>query len=127
MVVSDTLDGLRAQFPACKLIAFADLSADMVLATSATSTLGQEHWDGLCAMARDVLRGPANAPILSCLGSAQSSLARAALISSQECNLFMTASQAPEYAFCVVGATDLGVAEFYHTAQPVLDTLAQDD
>lgn len=128
MGVSDTLDTLRAQFEGCALVAYADLSANMVLATSADQTMMQEHWDGLCEMAHDVLRGSDAPQLLLCLGRVPpENLARAIVANPSECNVFLTAPQAPDFALCAVGKANLAVDAFYAAAQPILNELVQDD
>lgn len=127
MTASDTLDHLRAQFPACDLIAYADLSVDMVLATSTDDTVTQERWEALCAMARDALRGGQSSDILACLGAqAPHVLARATLINDAECHVVLTARAEPDFAFCAVGDVDFEAASFIAAAQPVLDQLVAD-
>lgn len=121
MAVSDILDDLREQFPACKLIAFADLSADMVLATSAATTMPQERWDLLCAMARDGM-GPDEAGI-----GPPNTMIFAALVTDNETDVFLRSLAAPDFVLCAVGAPDLHVADFHDSAKDVLDQLVQHD
>lgn len=128
MAVSDTLDDLRTQFPDCQMIAFLDLSADMVLVTSAKENIAQERWDRLCAMAHDVLRGPSTAHALTCLGAKPpATLGRAALINAAKCDVFLSNKTAPDFVLCAVGCAELPLSAFYAAAQPVLDQLVQDD
>jgi len=128
MTVSDTLDELRAQFPGCGLIAYADISVDMVLATSADDTIPQERWEALCAMAHEVLRGGQTAEIMTCLeAQPPHSLAQAMLINGAECDIVLAAKTDPDFVFCAVGSPDLNAAAFLQAAQPVLDQLVRDD
>lgn len=128
MAASDVLDNLRAQFPKCELVAFMDISAEMVLVTSAAHELPQERWDGLCAMALDVLRGSASSHAVTCLDGAQGTLiGRAALITAQECDIFLSTKTAPEYVMCAVGQADICILGFYDAAQPILEQLVQND
>lgn len=55
--VQTLLTGLRDRFPACESVAFADLSAGMILATSTARDLPQERWDDLCDTAVAMMRG----------------------------------------------------------------------
>ena len=129
MAKADALCDLRAQFPACELIAFADLSAHMVLMTSAADTVPQERWDGLCEMARDALRAGSSPQLLACLGAPpeHASLTRAARLSAAEYHVFLTASSVPDFALCALCQKDLPLADFYAAAQPILDRLVTDD
>lgn len=128
LAMSDILDDLRAQFAACELIAFADMTAQMVLMKSAQTRMPQERWDGLCAMAKDVLRGPAADHALDCLDAPkQATLSRAAVLNAKECDIFLTTAAAPDFVLCAVGGAGFSVTRFLAAAQPVLDQLVQDD
>ena len=55
MEVAERMRSLRTQFPECTLMAFADLSAGMILSVSADTSRMQEEISGLCSTAKDVL------------------------------------------------------------------------
>ncbi len=48
MGVQDELDDLRAGFPGCSLVAFADLGAQIVLVSSSAETARRDTLDSLC-------------------------------------------------------------------------------
>lgn len=125
MAASDLLDDLRLRFPSCELIAFIDLSSDMVLAKSAGSAMLQERWDLLCAMAREGMT-PAGHDT-SYDRTAQNDLLVAALMNEDECDIFLRSAALSDYVICAVGQPNLPVSQFYKAAIPVLDALVQDD
>ncbi|MEM0934690.1 MAG: hypothetical protein AAF646_03765 [Pseudomonadota bacterium] len=51
MGVEDELGALRAAFPGCSIIAFADLEARIVLVSSSASTARRDTLDGMCSSA----------------------------------------------------------------------------
>lgn len=57
MAVQDRLDRLRARFPGCSVVAFADLSTGMIFAASTREKMAQERLDALCDTARAFLCG----------------------------------------------------------------------
>jgi hypothetical protein len=57
--MSDRLDSLRASVTGCQTVAFADLSAELVLSVSAVRRQPQEDLDALCALVSDLLDGTA--------------------------------------------------------------------
>jgi hypothetical protein len=59
MGIADQLNALRADFPACRVATFADLSSGLVLFTSSAARMPQDRLDGLTARAR-ALVGPAS-------------------------------------------------------------------
>lgn len=55
--MGDLLDTLRSGVPGCQMVAFADLSAGLVLSVSAGRKRPQEELDALCSAASDMLDG----------------------------------------------------------------------
>ena len=55
--MSNRLDALRSGVPDCQTVAFADLSAGLVLSVSAARRQPQEEMDALCALASALLDG----------------------------------------------------------------------
>jgi hypothetical protein len=70
MGIADQLNALRADFPACRVATFADLSSGLVLFTSAASRMPQDRLDALSGRARALLSGPAAEAGAHLLGAA---------------------------------------------------------
>jgi hypothetical protein len=68
MGIADQLNALRADFPACRVATFADLSSGLVLFTSAASRMPQDRLDALSGRARALLAGRAAAAGADLLG-----------------------------------------------------------
>lgn len=66
--VQDCLDELRAALPGCRLTAFVDLSAELVLAVSAEPRPTQEVLDRLARDAARLLLAPEGSALRSLLG-----------------------------------------------------------
>jgi hypothetical protein len=70
MGIADQLNALRADFPACRVATFADLSSGLVLFASAASRMPQDRLDALSSRARALLAGPAAEAAGALLGAA---------------------------------------------------------
>jgi hypothetical protein len=57
MGIADQLNALRRDFPACRLVTFADLSSGLVLFSSSDQRVPQDDLDALCDRAREVFGG----------------------------------------------------------------------
>lgn len=55
--MGDLLEALRTGVPGCQMVAFADLSAGLVLSVSVARKRPQEELDALCSAASDILDG----------------------------------------------------------------------
>jgi hypothetical protein len=69
MGIAEQLNALRADYPACRVATFADLSSGLVLFTSAAARMPQERLDALSGRARALLAGPAGAVGAALLGA----------------------------------------------------------
>lgn len=123
--ISSILDDLRGQFPACSSIAYADLSAGMILAVSSDSDVPQETWDDLCATAVELLTGSV-ADQVSGLLSAGGGVCQAIISQDQELGVFVKSGANDEDAFACICAPDIGVQGFVASAHAQLDQIAAD-
>lgn len=81
------LDALRAVFPACLVLAYADLSTSMILSASARTPQPREDLDALAAAACTVLEAP---------------VAEAAVLTPQDSRFFLRAEPGGHEVFCCV-------------------------
>lgn len=117
-MVVDELDRLRKTSTGCQTIAFADLSAQMILVTDTQSTLRREALDALCEQAAFLLgEGDSLA-----LGNHTSQLALMADRSSLR--LFLRASNEPNDVLCCVCTSDLDVDKFVADATDCLNRIS---
>jgi len=128
MSVRDSLEELRQQFPECELVAMADIASDMILATSKVEAIPQERLDGLSATAGAILRGEGAANIVDCFaGTQEDQIANAVLVSGNECDIFLSIPEDPDYAICAVGRIGMPISAFLMAATPVLKAAIGDD
>ncbi len=69
MGIAEQLNGVRRDFPGCRVAAFADLSSRLVLFTSADARLPQDRLDAFCARAGALFTGPAGQAGAALLGA----------------------------------------------------------
>ncbi len=120
MTVSEELDSLHAQFPACGTVAYADLAAGMVLVANSRSPLDRHALDALCAQAGCLL-GENSAPPLGS-GAPAFALAR-------EPGRLMLAFKSPRQptdALLCLAAPDLDLGAFQAAARDCLDRITAD-
>jgi len=65
MNISDHLEAINTENSAVQIVAFADLSVQLVLADSKKKEIGQEHLDTLCAQVTDAFDCPLHTGNLS--------------------------------------------------------------
>lgn len=100
VTISEELLAFRQRVAGCYVVAFADLSTGMVLASSTSEKVTQEKLDQLCAAGFDALVGPKAACVAQQVGA--------------------SASAGPHMA---VVATDLGVECFVRSCHPAQEAL----
>lgn len=117
-MVVDELDALRDRFDGCMTVAFADLSAQMILVTDSTSNLSREVLDTLCAEAAMTL-GTGGKPSLGTQPSAVSVVA-----GKQALRLFIRATVEPGDVLCCICKPDVDVDVFLLDARTCLDRIS---
>jgi len=65
-MVAELLDGLTARHGACRVVAYADLSARMVLVTNSAAATPREALNALCKQAETALQGNPLTPPETC-------------------------------------------------------------
>lgn len=119
-MVVDELNSLRKAVPGCDVVAFADLSTQMVLVTSSDRSIPREEMDALSAEGSAVLGRSKDGPLgLGRPGSA-------VVATSTGLRIFLRASAEPSDALCCIAKSDLDVAAFLAQARPCLDRISGD-
>ena len=119
MVVSE-LDSLREDFEGCNMLAFADLSTQMILVTDSKTNLPREALDALCAEAA-LLLGDGKSPDM---GTALRG--RAVTTNGKEIRVFLRADNEPSDVLCCVCAATLDLGAFLDDAQTCLHRISGD-
>ena len=113
-MVVDALDDLKQSDPSCQMLAFADLSTQMILVTDSSASHPREQLDALCTEAATLLGGRKK-PILgteptnTAIWSTQSSV-----------RVFLRAAGEPDDVLCCVCAPDVNVDKFVARASACL-------
>ena len=120
MGVSEHLNAIRRDVPACRMVAFADLSANLVLESSAEQRLPQERLDALCTRARSLfgphITGPAEALVAGPVARAVTSFAEGLLV------IVRSAADPNEALICVCDR-DADVSRLFSRASEALETI----
>lgn len=120
------LDQLRREHPACRLAAFADLSAGMILSSSADRPVAQEHLDHLCTTAVELLDGDSAARVGRASGAAgqQGWPHYAMAADGGEILLFVRARNDPGDALCCLCDGVVGLDALIAAAAQSLDAIS---
>lgn len=104
MTVTDALDAMRSELQGCTLVAFTDLSSNLVLCASSAARPAQEELDGLARAAQAALDGTLaeGAAQVWQAKSAQAKADTAMLLSESEARIFLRApGESVEALVCV--------------------------
>lgn len=123
MDMTQALDSLRADLPGCSLVAFTDLSSNLVLCLSAAAKPAQEEVDRLSAIASVVLDGSVAegaAPVLQS-GEGDSRAGTAMLLTERDAKVFLRqGGDAPEALICIC-APDIDLRKVVDCGRATLD------
>ena len=117
-MVVDELDTLLSGSAGCQTIAFADLSAQMILVTDTASNLPREKLDRLCRQAVGVL-GVNGRPVLGDLPGQT-----AVVADPSGLNVFLRASDEPDDALCCVCTPEVDLDKFVADATACLNRIS---
>jgi len=127
VTISDELAALRDRLTGCEVVAFADLSTGMVLASNTVEKLGQEKLDALCAEGSRALMGPAARALSDASGLADDcSLSMAMCGHAGSISCFVRAPQPAQEALCFVFQPDAALQEVSSAASEVLARIASE-
>lgn len=117
-MVADELDTLHEKFEACEMLAFADLSTQMILVTNTETSYRREKLDMLCAEATLMLGSKKK----RAFGDAPSDAAFVA--GKDQLRIFLRAAGEPTDVLCCVCSPDIDVTTFLADARPCLDKIS---
>jgi len=125
MTVNEALDNMRAELPGCSLVAFTDLSSQLVLCASSAGRPAQEELDALSRAAQVALNG-AVADGAGALWDKEASgepAETAMLLTGAEARVFLRSSgDAPEALVCVCSA-DADLSAVVDSGRAALDRI----
>lgn len=129
MNIASTLEKIRRDFPACETLAYADISTNNVLSSSAETTLRQEHLNDLCNTAVDMLTGPSAAQVARVWEEGQTAspdVYQAIIVEAAEVGIFLRSASNPTDALCCVCQPSIDIPAFIATARQRLEEIGED-
>lgn len=120
MDVAKVLDEMRSKVDGCDLVAFADLSSQMVLRASSATKRGQEEIDALTDAALLALAGPIAEGAMALTGGAP---ATAVTMTKGDVHVFMRTPSGQNEALIAVCAPDADVSKVVDCGRETLERL----
>lgn len=103
MSIADQLDAIHRDFPGCDVVAFADISARLMLCVNAANARPQEWLDRLCVTAADALDGPA----AQAFGQGADRVTESVVLTDETALAFVRSAEAPDDVLCCSCARDV--------------------
>jgi hypothetical protein len=116
----DSLAAIMKAYPEARLIAFADLSSRMILASQTRDEVTQEHLDQLCKQARASFDDPLFGLSVEAFGEPQA----AVVMGQSALRVFVRSEADPADALCCVCDPALDLAAFVASLRETLDDFA---
>lgn len=127
MNIVERLDCVRQEFPECQIVAYADLSTNMILSTSTAMELRQEYVDSLCDSAVDVLGGQSSLPLRGALGGGgDADIFQVIIMESTEVHVFLRSTTSQMDALCCVCSPLIDLGAFLAGARLQLDEIGRE-
>jgi hypothetical protein len=124
VTISEELLAFRQRVPGCHVIAFADLSTGMVLASCTSEQVTQEKLDALCNSGFDTLFGVNNTGLLQQSQGGSGEAPKAAVVATEaEIQCFVCALHPAQEALCFVISEHLLLDELFEEARSLLHRL----
>jgi hypothetical protein len=118
--VIDSLGALVKAYPQARVVAFADLSSNMVLASQGTQLVTQEHLERLCEEARYSF----DDPLFSLTLEAFSEPRAAILLGEAEVKVFLRSEIEPADALCCICHPGIDLGGFVERLRETLDSIS---
>lgn len=128
MNIVERLDCVRQEFPECQIVAYADLSTNMILSTSTAMELRQEYVESLCDSAVDALGGQSSLPLQGALGEGgDADVFQVIIIDPTEVHIFLRSTTSPMDALCCVCSPLINLGAFLTGARLQLDEIGREN
>ncbi|MEM6939172.1 MAG: hypothetical protein AAF943_03475 [Pseudomonadota bacterium] len=131
MKISERLNNVRLAFPECDTVAYADISTQTVLSSSAPDGLRQEHLNDLCATAAGMFADPSSKELADLLAPAKGEAAagevyQVILMDAREVGIFLRSVSNPNDALCCLCDPSIDIAAFLPAVRLQLEEIGQD-
>lgn len=120
MSVTETLGAVVKAYPEARLVAFADLSSRMILASSGSQAYTQEHLDDLCEQARISFDDPMFALSVEAFGEPHAAL----VMALDGVQIFLRSESEPADALVCICDHSIDLAGFVATIRETLETIS---
>ncbi len=120
MGVQDDLGAVIAAFPQARLVAFADLSSRMILASQGRDDVTQEHLDRLCAQARASFDDPLFALSVEAFGEPNGAL----VLGEDGLRVFLRSEIEPADALCCICDPGVDLPDLLASIRVALDRIS---
>jgi hypothetical protein len=121
VTMSEELAAFRDRMPGCSIVAFADLSTGMVLASDTAQKITQEKLDALCADAHAALIGAQRVSLARAFEPHSPQTPDVAVTATRAAKLcFVRAPAASEEALCIVLSPQVAVMPVIEAAKSLL-------
>lgn len=127
MRAREILESFRTSHQGLVGVGYADLSTDMMLATSSEPLIPQERWDAMSGTAISLLTGDAAEDLGALLSHGDADPISFASIANR-CNvqIFVRGKIDPSFALCCFAAGRIRIEQIVTAAQRALTEMAQD-
>lgn len=109
-------------FPQARLVAFADLSARMILTSTGPMMMTQEHLDRLCDQARSSFDDPMFSLCVGAFGEPNAAL----LLGPGNLRLFLRSEVEPADALCCICDPAIDLAAFVSKIRETLESITHE-
>lgn len=120
MGVMESLGAVIEAHPKTRLVAFADLSSSMILASRGSEEMTQEHLDHLCRQARSAFDDPLFALTVEAFTEPQS----AVVLDRRSLRVFVRSESEPADALCCICDPGVDLAGLLATAREALEQVS---
>jgi len=120
VAVNDTLGAVLKAYPQARLVAFADLSSRMILASQSRTPQTQENLDRLCEQARTSFDDPLFALAVEAFGEPRSAM----VLGRDGVKLFLRSETEPADAMCCICEHGIDLAGFVARLKDTLDQIS---
>jgi hypothetical protein len=117
--VNESLSAVIKAYPQTRVVAFADLSAIMILASQGKEDVTQEHLDQLCQQARASFDDPLFSLSVEAFGEPHS----AVVMGSDGLRVFLRSQSEPADALCCICDHGIDLAGFVTKASETLESI----
>ncbi len=120
MGISDSLGAVIKAYPQVRVVAFADLSASMILASQGKDDMTQEHLDRLCQQARTSFDDPLFSLSVEAFGEPHA----AVVIGPDAVRIFLRSETEPADALCCICDHSIDLKGFVAKIRDALDKIS---